>query len=302
MVRYGSSHKEDFAREHYAFFERLRRDLRPHLGELAGRRVLDVGCGKMMWLTLLLHSCGARVTGVDTEWTEPRPSPAKYWRILRSNGPERALRTLVWDAFYARPYYRELARVCPFPLRFDDVDCRRLDVTALDLGEAFDLVVSHEVFEHLPDVEAALDAVARVIKPTGVTYIYTHNYTSLSGGHHIAWKYPDTEPSTTVPPWDHLRDNAYPEIPSWINRWREGRYRDAFAQRFEVLEWIHTEREGEGLLTPHIRRQLADYSEDELLTKGFIAIARPRTRATRSGRTRDAAGDGAAPPDRSDGD
>ena len=279
MVRYGLEHNRDFAHEHFAFFERMLTELESHRGtkDLEGLRVLEVGCGKMRWLTLLLHSRGAQVTGFDTEVVER--GLMKYPRIWRANGLERAARTLVWDVLYARSYYRELARTAPFALRFDGLDVRQMSVTEMDFApKTFDLVVSHEVFEHLPDVNGALDGVARVLKDDGLTYIYTHNFTSLSGGHHIAWKYPDSEPSETVPPWDHLRANRFPDIPSWINGWREHRYRQAFDARFEVLEWIHTEREGEALLTPEIRRELDDYSEDELLTKGFIAIARPSAR------------------------
>jgi hypothetical protein len=116
----------------------------------------------------------------------------------------------------------------------------------------------------------------RVMKSDGIAYIYVHNYTSLSGGHHIAWKYPDTEPSTVVPPWDHLRQNRYPEIPSWVNRLRERDYRRAFEEQFEILDCFPTATEGKALLTPEIRAELADYSEEELLTKGFVVIAKPK--------------------------
>lgn len=300
MLRYGHAHSHDFAREHYEFFVRMRRDVERLLGPLEGLRVLDVGCGKSMWLTLLLRSVGARVTGIDTEWVEPGQGLAKYGRILRANGLERAARTLVWDALYARPYYRTLARICPFPLRFDDVDARKMSVTELDFDDAtFDLVVSHEVFEHLSDVEGALRELRRILEPDGLTYIYVHNYTSLSGGHHIAWKYPDLEPSRVVPPWDHLRENVAPDIPSWINRWREHQYRAAFEREFEVLDWIHTEREGAALLEPDIRRELSTYSEEELLTKGFIAVARPIRSTSREGAEAPRAAGRAAPRDRS---
>lgn len=277
MVRYGNAHNRDFAHEHYTFFETMQTRLKRYgLADLRGLRVLDVGCGKAYWLTLLLHSFGAQATGIDTEFVEPGYSPGKYFSILRSNGPERALRTLVWDLFYARPYYRELAAVTPFPLRFKDVDARRLSATELPFpDDTFDLVVSHEVFEHIDDIPAALRRLRRVMKPDGLTYIYVHNYTSLSGGHHIAWKYPDTEPSEVVPPWDHLRQNLYPEIPSWINRLRERDYRQAFEAQFDILDWFPIATEGQGLLTPELRAELADYSEAELLTKGFVVVARP---------------------------
>lgn len=277
MVRYGFAHNRDFAKEHWQFFETMEKRLAEYVEDLEGVRVLDVGCGKMMWLTVLLHSAGARVTGIDTEWTEPKPSFGKYRDIWKRNGLERAARTFAWDVLYARSYYRALERHASFPLRFGSVDAREMSAQALDFeDDTFDLVVSHEVFEHLPDVEAAVRELRRVMKPGGVTYIYTHNFTSISGGHHIAWKYPDSEPSSTVPPWDHLRESRFPDIPSWINRWREHQYREVFERHFIVEEWIHTEREAEGLLTEKIRRELEEYSDEELLTKGFITIARPR--------------------------
>ena len=276
MIRYGNAHNQDFAHEHYSFYADMQNRLQGYVDALGGLRVLEVGCGKAYWLTLLLHSYGARPTGIDTEFVDPQRRLGKYLSLLRHNGLERTLRTLVWDAFYATPYYRALAAVTPFPLCFEDVDARQMSVTELDFpDDTFDLVVSHEVFEHLPELPAALASLRRVLKPEGLTYIYVHNYTSLSGGHHIAWKYPDTEPSTVIPPWDHLRRNLHPEIPSWINRLRMRDYRRAFEEQFEILDWIPTTTEGRALLTPEIQAELHAYSEEELLTKGFIVIARP---------------------------
>jgi len=276
IIGYALRHHLDFAREHHAFFEKMREDLRGYGVELDRCRVLDVGCGKSYWLTLLLHSAGARATGIDTEFVEPGRGPGKYLGILRHNGLDRTLRTLVWDWTFGRWYYRELRERCPFPLRFAGVELRSQDVTATDYpDDTFDLVVSHEVFEHLSDLGPAARELSRLLKPGGLTYIYFHNFASLSGGHHIAWKYPDSEPSTTVPPWDHLRRKLYPDIPSWINRLRVRDYRAAFEPCFEILDWMPLAREGEALLTPEIRAELAEYSEEELLTKGYVIVARP---------------------------
>lgn len=278
LVRYSNAHNRDFAREHYAFFAGMLEGLRRHGKDPRGLRVLDVGCGKSYWLTLLLHSYGAQVTGVDTEYVQPGFGPGKYLSILRRNGFERALKTLVWDLLYARPYYRELARQCPFALRFDAVDTRVAPDGRMSFPEhGFDLVVSHEVFEHIRDVDGVAHDLSKQLKPDGLTYIYVHNFASVSGGHHIAWKYPDTEPSPVVPPWDHLRENRFPDIPSWLNSMREAEYREIFGRYFTILQWIPSGREGAGLLSPEIRRELAGYSEDELLMKGFTIVARPRT-------------------------
>lgn len=276
MLHYGLTSNRQFAREHWAFFEAMR----AYLGELEGKRVLEVGCGKAYWLTLLLHSCGAVATGIDTENVEPGFGPRRFWQIWRHNGPERALRTLVWSLVFARPYYRALAAAAGVPLEFEGVDVRRTPPDALEFeDDTFDLVVSHEVFEHIADVAALVAELHRVMKPGGRTYIYVHNYTSVSGGHHIAWKQADARPSRKVPPWDHLRENRYPFVPSYLNGMREHEYRPIFEQWFDIIDWFATREEGRALLTPAIRRELGQYSEQELLRQGFVIVAAPRKQA-----------------------
>ncbi len=278
MLNYGHAHNLDLAREHAEFFREMRQRL-PNYGidDLQGLRVLDVGCGKAFWLTLLLHSCGALVTGIDTEFLDHRRGPWKYIGILRNNGLERSLRTLTWDMAYRSSYYRKLQDQFQFTFNFDGVDIKQGSVTNIDFPDnTFDLVVSHEVFEHISDVPAAVRNLQQMMKPEAITYIYIHNYTSISGGHHIAWKYPDTEPSPIVPPWDHLRQNRYPDISSKLNKLREHEYEQIFKPRFETIDWIRTCSEGKDFLTPEIRGELNEYTREELLTKGFIIIARPK--------------------------
>lgn len=273
MLHYGWRYHRDFAREHAAFYATLR----DRMGPVVGKRVLDVGCGKSYWLTLLLATDGADVTGVDTAFVQPGLGWAKLRALARHDGIERALRTFTWDTLFARGYYRELARCIGRPLAFERCDLRVYDGVRLDVPDGtIDLVVSHEVFEHVADIEGLLSTLQRILKPGGRTYIYIHAFTSLSGGHHIAWKHPDTKPSRRVAPWDHLRQRRHVDIPSWLNGLREAEYRRAFDERFDILEWIRVGPEGTAALTPEIRRELAAYSEDELLTKGYIVVATPR--------------------------
>lgn len=277
MIRYGNAHNRDFAHEHYSFFVKMIDDLKQLGYDLKGLRVLDVGCGKSFWLTLLLHSYGAHVTGIDTEVVEPGFNIKKYIKILKRNGIERVLRTLYWDIFYASPYYRELEKLVDFPLKFKTVDTRNISITDIDFPDStFDLVVSYEVFEHIPDVVSAIERLYKLMKHDGITYLCIHNYASISGGHHIAWKYPDTEPSMVVPPWDHLRQNIYPSIPSWINRMREVDYHKTFIEKFQIIEWLHPLQEGKNLLTKEIEEELSNYSKEELLNKWFIIVAKPK--------------------------
>lgn len=278
MIRYGNAHNRDFGREHAAFFDDMLTDLQG-LGvpSLEGLKVLDVGCGKAYWLSLLTAAKGAEATGIDPEAVRAEISFGKYWRILRANGLERFARTLLWDVAYRSPYYDALSKASGLALDHRKVALERAGVSPLPFEDnSFDLVVSHEVFEHLPDMDSAAREVRRVLKPDGLTYIFVHSFTSISGGHHIAWKYPDKEPSDTVPAWDHLRDNTHPNIPSWVNGFREPIYREAFEREFDILDWKYSHREGELLLTSQVREELSEYSEHELLTKGFTIIARPK--------------------------
>jgi SAM-dependent methyltransferase len=146
--------------------------------------------------------------------------------------------------------------------------------------ESLDWVVSHEVLEHVRDLTDVVRELKRALKPDGRTCLYVHHFTSLSGGHHIAWKHPDTSPSRKVPPWDHLRGRQFTDIPSWLNGVRAHEYRALIEAELEILEWRWLPREGEALLTPEIRAELGKYSEAELLHKGFIVIARRRPRGS----------------------
>lgn len=271
MLHYGLTGYRDFAREHAAFYKRLREDE----GVLGGRRVLDVGCGKSYWLSLLLAADGARAVGVDTEQVESRRDLAKYRHILQANGIERTLRTAAWDILFARGYYRELEKSIGLQLPHDAVELHVYDGVHMPLPDAsVDLVVSHEVFEHVADVPSVLGELARVLRPDGRIYIYIHSFTSLSGGHHIAWKHPDTRPSRVVAPWDHLRGRKHVDIPSWLNGLREHEYRAMFEKVFDIDEWRVIAEEGRALLTDDIRRELRQYSERELLSKGFLVRGR----------------------------
>ena len=71
-------------------------------------------------------------------------------------------------------------------------------------------------------------------------------------------------------------------IPSWLNGLREHEYRAMFERFFEIEEWRATSEEGLAELTSKIRSELAQYSERELLTKGFLVRAKllPAARPT----------------------
>jgi ubiquinone/menaquinone biosynthesis C-methylase UbiE len=114
------------------------------LGDVAGRDVLEIGCGRGAFARLLAER-GAHVTAADF-------SPAAV---------ELTAETLA-----------------DFP------DCRALvaDVEAIPFGDgAFDLVISQETLEHVPQPRQGLAELVRVTKPGGRLIVTTPNYLSPIG-------------------------------------------------------------------------------------------------------------------------
>jgi malonyl-CoA O-methyltransferase len=121
--------------------------VRARLGDVRGRRVLDLGCGTGRH-ALPLAAAGAVVTAVDF-------SPGMLARARAKPGAGRV-----------RFVAADLRRPLPFP------------------DAAFDLVVSGLVLEHLPDLPAVFAEARRVLRPGGRAVVSTiHPAMSLRGSH-----------------------------------------------------------------------------------------------------------------------
>jgi 2-polyprenyl-6-hydroxyphenyl methylase/3-demethylubiquinone-9 3-methyltransferase len=107
---------------------------------LAGRRVLDVGCGGGL-LAEGMARRGARVTGIDL-------APAAL-EVARLHALEAGI----------------------------NVDYREVSAEALAAAEpgAFDLVTCLEMLEHVPDPAGVLQAIARLVRPGGDVVCSTIN-------------------------------------------------------------------------------------------------------------------------------
>jgi len=121
--------------------------VREQLGNVAGLRILEVACGRGGFVRELARS-GAHVTGCDFSLTALRVGQAK----LRAQGNGTSAALIQGDA-----------QALPFA------------------DESFDLVVSCETIEHVPDVQEALREMWRIARPGAKLFLTTPNYANLMG-------------------------------------------------------------------------------------------------------------------------
>jgi len=262
------------ARSDYNKFQDLLSTLTPHVGTIKGRTILDVGCGRRYPLSLLLGSFGNTVTGIDKVYIGlGDPLLERYIRDWRCNGVESLMRSLSYALLLkVRAYYRELETLCDFPLTTGNIKIAQMSAESMALpDEGFDIAVSGAVFEHIADVPRAVAELARVVRRGGYVHVHIHLFSALSGGHH-----PDYLNPGRVPPWDHLRERKH-VVPYYLNGLREGEYIASFRDKFDIIEVVDVGKgEGRDLLTPEIRAELADYSEEELLKRGITIVGQRR--------------------------
>lgn len=271
---------ERLAKNHYNIFLDTYRRLQKYIDLSKKRTILDVGCGRQYPQTLLFHSRGHKVIGIDIFYISFDKPPLKYYKSLRKNGLIVATGDLIDDILLKnRRFYKTLRSLCGFSRCSNPPDIRQMNAEEMTFqDELFDIVISNCVFEHIRNVPKAVFEIHRVLKPSGICYITIHLFTSLSGGHHFYWQEPQkVKPPYKIPPWDHLREKKFPLPPVYLNKLREKDYISLFEQKFQILEIIR-EKEGEELLqsNPEIREELSEYTEEELVTRTLTIIGRKR--------------------------
>ncbi|MCU7891619.1 MAG: bifunctional 2-polyprenyl-6-hydroxyphenol methylase/3-demethylubiquinol 3-O-methyltransferase UbiG [Candidatus Thiodiazotropha sp. (ex Ustalcina ferruginea)] len=118
----------------------LRLDYIQRLAPLAGKKVLDVGCGGGI-LSESMAACGAQVTGIDMG-----EAPLQVARLhLLESGLE---------------------------VNYERIPVERL---ADEQPDNFDVVTCMEMLEHVPDPASVVKACARAVKPGGNLFFSTIN-------------------------------------------------------------------------------------------------------------------------------
>jgi SAM-dependent methyltransferase len=260
------------------FHKKLTELIRTHVNQDPARiKILEIGCGQRAPQIILFQAEGVHAIGIDQEVPTYHLSVKRFFRIIKINGWERALKSLFRHFLFDYQFFRQLARQAGKNLPPGEVHVCLMNAAQLAFPDnAFHFIFSSLVFEHINDVPATVAEVNRVLRPEGTAWINIHLFPSLSGGHHKDWTDPRKWPSSKVPPWDHLRQNRYPADTS-LNKLRLGDYRRIFAESLEVLEETLV-AEGEHILTPQLAAELArrGYRQDDLLVREVAFRCRKR--------------------------
>ena len=242
---------------------------------LAGRRVLDIGCGDRAPVALLAARDGARVSAIDMLPVRlGRGRPRMWLAVARETGLRAAARTIVRDAVHTWRYWRTLTMLAGGQLPTPAVDLVRGDAAALPFEDGtFDVVFSSAVWEHLPDVPAATREVNRVLRADGLAIIQIALFPALQGGHQWEWHTLDGDRPRVTRPWEHLRPGHQPH-PVFLNEWREDQYRRAFVNAMDVVDWEDGEVRGEQFLTNDVLAELGAYTRRDLLLAWVTVWAR----------------------------
>jgi len=128
--------------------------VREYLGGTAGLRILEVACGRGGFVRELAQA-GAHVTGCDFSSAAVRVAAGK----LRAAG-----------------------QLCAGVVQGD---AQKLPFAS----ESFDMVISCETIEHLPDAQAGLREMHRVTRPRGRLLLTTPNYANFMGLYEVYAKF-----------------------------------------------------------------------------------------------------------------
>jgi Methyltransferase domain len=248
-------------------------------------RILEIGFGARPHRQMVLHSMGLDATGVDAEAPMLSGHPSELLRVVRQNGLERAAKSLLRHALFDGGERRALSSLIArrgFEPRLDAARLIVDDASELELPRAsLDLIFSEDVFEHVEpaSLERLVARMADWLSPDGLALIRPNVFTGIVGGHLLEWSNASMrEPPQRrrSEPWEHLRERRFAPN-TYLNQLGRAQYRELFARRFEILEErvAHVDL-GREHLDERARRDLSDYSEEELFSNQTLFVLRPR--------------------------
>lgn len=241
-----------------------------------GLRILEIGPGQGLERARYF-GIKNEVVGIDLDVIPVEKSAASYYQVLRQNGAGRLIKTLGRKMLVERANGIAWSNAVGFSaMKMPEIIQGDICGCLPELSP-FDLIMSWSVFEHLTDPEKALENVIQLLKPGGIFYLSIHLYTSFNGHHDIR---AFTGQGEKLPLWGHLRARTSGDIhPSaYLNQWRLCQWRDLFQKLApgyeEFLEGDDCRVVYGAKLTPDIRAELKEYSDEELYTVNAVYCLR----------------------------
>jgi SAM-dependent methyltransferase len=243
--------------------------------------VLIVGCG-YRYPDVLFYSCFAKeVHGLDILDVFYRDGFLALWRDYRKRG--KSVTYSLVSAFGKRNglwknYYKRISDISNLSFNHSNIKLTSYDGNRMPFeNNKFDVVLSNAVLEHVLELKTFFRELGRVTKPGGLSYHLYHNYYSFSGGHYA-------NGLCQKNPWGHLRSIYHTEM-SHLNRATIKHISEIFSSVFEIKNVFQVSKdhskkgvdrtfryEGEEWLTEDIRDELAQFSDEQLLTRAYLII------------------------------
>lgn len=274
-------------------FEEYDRWLRKYVGKgLHDVRMLEIGFGARPNRLIALSSMGIDVRGVDLDTPMLKGSPSELLNAFKKNGVERTIKSAVrfylfdWHERYHlnKKLKSQGHRLKILPERFIVSDASSERFYEIVQAGSLDLILSEDVFEHIPkeSLESLVPKMAAWLRPEGIALVRPCIYTGIVGGHDVEW-YPHRV-GQDIPrrsePWEHLRKRRFPAN-TYMNELTREDYRQLFRGYFDILAEIEKRPDfGREYLTPEVRRELARYSDDELLSNEVLFVLRPKQKTS----------------------
>lgn len=271
--------------DYFNVFLKSKKDLEQLLpGLLSDLSILIMGCGYRYTDVLLYSNFAKNIYGVDIENAFYRDGFIRLFKKFRSSN--KSVFSSLCKAFIKRnglpKYYKRIQELSGVAIDHKNMKLISYDGKTLQFEDSeFDTVLSNAVLEHVIDLEFFFSEISRVTKPRGISYHLYHNYYSFSGSHL-------PESICRKNPWGHLR-GKYQTSPNHLNKVTIEALLTYFSFWFEIINTFQVSKdhskngvnetfsyEEEGLLTPDIRKELKNYSNEQLLTRSYLVIGRKK--------------------------
>ncbi|UPJ78938.1 class I SAM-dependent methyltransferase [Bradyrhizobium sp. 183] len=268
--------------------------------DLRDCKVLEIGFGARPFRFLSLAARGIDIFGVDLDAPFLEASAAELITIYRSNGLQRALKSLARWLLIQQRENAALVKLCSSISKgrwnsFSELQktfrSRLMVADASDddfwraAATKFDFVFSEDVFEHIPppSLDRLLALMAANLSDHGIILTRPNVFTGITGGHLIEWyAYRVSDQSSRrSEPWEHLRKNRFP-ADTYLNGLSLAAYRELFSKHFDIaLERTMQADLGREHLTQSIREELNNYKDEELFSNNVLFVLKKKIAAER---------------------